>query len=161
MRCLKRNKQRFWYCNPNDAVVCLDENGNETGERITTYDDPEEISANISPATGVYRTEEFGAVENYDKVILLEGTNWPIREDSVFFIDKEPTKTTANTYRWFFVNIHVGQRLAEVIVDIPVPDYIVWRISKSLNHTAVAVKKAKTVGYDGEEEPYFPQDRSR
>jgi len=148
VRCLRRNKQQLFFCNPNGLVVeCCDEYGNKTGERITLYDRPEELYANISPATGVYRTEEFGNVENYDKVILIDDPKFPISEKTVFFIDKEPSQTDAETYRSTF------GRVTPVSYPVPVPDYVVWRISTSLNHKAIAVKKFKEGAY-AEEYPY-------
>ena len=46
--------------------------------------------ANISQATGQSNTEQFGNLENYDKVIVTDDLNCPIDENSVLFIDKEP-----------------------------------------------------------------------
>lgn len=153
MRCLKRNKQKFWYCTPTDSqIVVRDSLGNETGQYIQIYDDPVEAMANISPATGVYQTEVFGDVENYDRVIVIEDPDFPITEDTVLFVDKTPTKTTVTTYRAQFVQAHTYW--VQVTYFVPVYNYKVWRISKSLNHVAIAVKKVPVGKLDGET-PYI------
>lgn len=153
MNCLKRNKKTFYYGNPfGDPIECRDEYGNLTGERIQQYGECNEIKGNISQATGVYRTEEFGGAENYDRVILIAGTDCPITETSALFLDKLPTLTVAETYQMEMrqgVYVPVAKNYY-----VPVPDYIVWRISKSLNYTAIAVKKVKEVGYGNNEIPY-------
>lgn len=148
MNCLKRNKRKFWYCVPTgQKVEILDENGNRTGDYITLYENPVEVMANISPATGVYRTEEFGTIDSYDKVILTDA-NCPITESCVLFVDKIPKRTRVKTYR--FVVIHGVRHIEERIYLVPVYDYNVWRVSKSLNQTAVAVKKAPVGNVDSE-----------
>lgn len=153
MRCLERNKRSFYYVNPTgDQIDVLDRNGNKTGERIQLYDSsPNMASANVSQQTGVYRTEEFGNLENYDRVIVTDDLNCPIREDTVLFVDKEPSRTAASTYRL----LHSGARpiFVEDTYYVPVPDYVVWRVAKSLNHVAIAIKKVTTGPY-GTEEPY-------
>lgn len=157
MNCLKRNKKSFWYCNPSgNPIECMDEYGNYTGERVQPYHAPQNCQANISQATGVYRTEEFGSVENYDRVIVIAGTDCPITEKSVLFVDKEPTKTTVSVY----VPVPVSGSTVPVLRTyvVPVPDYIVWRVSVSLNYTAIAIKKA-TIGPYGTEEPYDPSPK--
>lgn len=152
MRCLERNKQSFAYCNPDgDPVECIDENGNKTGERIQLYTEPIDVLANISPATGIYKTEEFGGLENYDKVIVTDDLNIGITESSVLFIDKMPTYTDATTHQVIVLPPpHFGTGFIDVTFRVPVYNYVVWRISKSLNHVAIAVKKATMRSYGSE-----------
>ena len=159
MKCLRRNKTPFWYCLyksdrvPGDTAEAgvaitgtstvgddvrnfnfiIDEYGNETGERILYYAEPVQIRANISPATGRTSMELFGNMENYDKVIVME-RDCPIDENTVLFIDREPE--TAQV---------VGNRAAvvEELFAVPHPDYVVKRVSRSLNQTAIAVMKVR------------------
>ena len=144
MKCLKRNKQKFWFCNEGKVpTICYDANGNLTGETITTYGEVQEMSANVSPATGVYRTEEFGSIENYDKVILTDDMNCQITEKTVLFVDKEPAFASVSTYIWT-TDIQGRRRLLPFSLPVPTYDYVVWRVSKSLNQVAIAIKKVAT-----------------
>lgn len=148
MRCLKRNQTKFWYClykndripgdtaTPGDAVsgtsivgddeeninYVIDENGNHDGEIIPNYAEPILMLANISPATGQANVEQFGNLEDYDKVIVTDDTACPIDEDTVLFVDKEPEFNDDNE---------------------PMFDYIVKRVSKSLNSVSIAISKVK------------------
>ena len=128
MRCLNRNKQAFSYCLFKEKLPILDEYGNESGESIVTYEDPVLAYANISHATGQSNTEIFGTLENYDKVIVLD-RNTPIDENSVLFIDKAPEFTSAVSY------------VSASAVSIPLYDYTVRRVARSLNSTSIAVKR--------------------
>ena len=116
-----RNDSKFYYCLYADEETLTDENGNETGTRLV-YEQPVEMFANISPATGLAQTEQFGNLENYDKVIVTHDMECPIDENSVLFIDKEPEYS---------------------LTDDPIYDYIVRRVAKSLNTISIAVRKVK------------------
>ena len=112
MRCMKRNKQKFYYANLGTPTEVVDEHGNLTGENSISYTAPEEFDASISSAIGDTEIELFGKDLQYDKTICFdkmrpEGFN----EYSVLWIDKEPYEDGKLT----------GY------------DYIVRKISKSLN----------------------------
>ena len=170
MKCLKRNQRPFWYCLyvndrvPGDTSVAgeaiagtsvtgdsekninyiIDEYGNETGERILNYAAPVEMYANISQATGQSNTEQFGNLENYDKVIVTDDLDCPIDENSVLFIDKEPEFTDANTNEVIESSTLFGEdQVNEKIYKVPKYDYIVRRVAKSLNSISIAVSKVK------------------
>lgn len=98
----------------------MDEYGNFTGEYAPIYTEPIRMSANVSPATGQSTTEQFGNLENYDKVIVTDWMECPIDENSVLFIDKEPEHNTSGDLMY---------------------DYIVKRVAKSLNSISIAVRK--------------------
>lgn len=115
-----RNDRPFYYCLYSDKVPLEDEYGNETGENQVVYSEPVKMYANISPATGVAQTEQFGNLENYDKVIVTRDMECPIDENSVLFIDKEPEHSLDGD---------------------PIYDYTVRRIAKSLNSISIAVRK--------------------
>ena len=143
MRCLKRNQQAFSYCLYSGKTALIDERGNDTGEQILTYSAPVTMYANISPATGQSNTEQFGNLENYDKVIVTDDLSCPIDENSVLFIDKAPEFTSVTTYAEV-TNTNNGQAVTTWVaqtVSVPVHDYIVRRVAKSLNFISIAVGK--------------------
>lgn len=121
MRTLERNKQKFYYCQYQSSTTVYDEYGNETGEPRRNYSVPQSMRANISPATGQSNTEQFGNLESYDKVIVTDWMSCPINEQSVLFVDKEPTADDDN--------------------GSPAYDYIVRRVARSLNSISIAIRK--------------------
>lgn len=135
MRALNRNKVSFYYCLYDKKIPIIDEYGNETGENIVTYASPVEMRENISPATGQSNTEQFGNLENYDKVIVTDDLKCPIDENSVLFIDKEPEFTDALTH------YPTAVTTIDHKISIPVYDYTVRRVAKSLNSISIAVRK--------------------
>lgn len=120
MRTLRINKRPFYYCLYSDREPLYDEYGNESGEGKVIYGEPVQMLANISQATGQSNTEQFGNLENYDKVIVTDDLNCPIDESSVLFIDKEPEYSLDGD---------------------PLFDYTVRRVAKSLNSVSIAVRK--------------------
>ena len=139
---LKRNLRAFYYCLYSDSTPILDENGNETGENIVTYSAPVQMLASISPATGQSNTEQFGNLDNYDKVIVTTDMNCPIDENSVLFIDKVPDGTQVTTHTVTGSNALYGSDLiVSDSVEVPKYDYIVRRVAKSLNVISIAVRK--------------------
>lgn len=120
MRTLKRNQRSFYYCLYQWKEAITDEYGNETGETRIRYAEPVQMMANISPATGNSSTEQFGNLDNYDKVMVTDKLDCPIDENSVLFIDKEPEHNTKGD---------------------PMFDYVVRRVAKSLNSVSIAVSK--------------------
>lgn len=121
MRTANRNRRKLWYCLYNEQTELVDEWGNSTGEFFASYGEATEMSANISPATGQSSTEQFGNLDDYDKVIVTTWKDCPIDENTVLFIDKEP-EFDAET-------------------NAPLYDYIVRRVAKSLNQISIAVGK--------------------
>lgn len=122
MRCLKRNRIKFYYALYDHSEPFTDEYGNETGEFETFYSDPQPFKANISAATGQSVAELFGANLDYDKSMTLDLFAPPIDEFSVLWIDRLPELNE------------------EGKTDTP-HDYIVKKVAKSLNHTVLALKK--------------------
>ena len=115
----------------------IDEYGNESGENIVVYQNPVEMYANVSPATGQSNTEQFGNLENYDKVIVTDDLECPIDENSVLFIDKQPEYSLVRTYRPTAITA------TEEFVRVPNYDYTVLRVAKSLNSVSIAVRKVR------------------
>lgn len=124
MRTLDYNKRTFYYCLYSAKTKILDTDGNFTGDYTTGYSEAVEAKGNISAATGSADLEQFGTGIEYDKVIVLQGTNWAIDEHTVLFIDIEPS-------------------YADKKQTQPNYNYIVTRVAKSLNHTTLAIKRVE------------------
>ena len=122
MRCMARNKSKFYYASYIDNTEIIDEYGNATGEYTLSYGNPIECKANISAARGDAIIRQFGESESYDKVIVLDDINAPIDEHSILWVDTLPllneNGTTATPH-----------------------DYIVKRVAKSLNGVSIAIQK--------------------
>lgn len=132
---MQRNLTSFSYCLFSDKQEIIDELGHSTGQFITVYGDAVQSRANISPATGQSSAEQFGNLENYDKVIVTSDMNCPIDENSVLFIDKSPEYASPITIS--------GANNTTRSYSPPVYDYTVLRVAKSLNSVSIAVKKVK------------------
>lgn len=122
MRCMERNKTTFHYCLYQGEKFVTDENGDETGEKEIVYSDPVCCRANISPATGNTSVEQFGNSLQYDKVIVLDDTDCPIDEHTVLFVDKTPAFDESG---------------------VPLFDYIVKKVARSLNSLSIAISKVE------------------
>ena len=141
---LNRNKKPFAYCLYDDEVNLYDEYGNETGGKLLMYHEAAEMRANISPATGQSNTEQFGTLDNYDKVIVTRDMNCPIDEHSVLFIDKEPEYTDVTSHKIQEGNaLYADDEIVEVTYSQPKYNYIVKRVAKSLNSISIAVRKVE------------------
>lgn len=137
MRCTRRNKHRIWVCVYTGERDIRDKNGKKTGEKVPVYTTPHEVWLNVSPATGQSGTEQFGTLENYDKVLVTNDLSCPIDERSALFIDKDPSYTSVFTG---YISTSTSTSVAEY-VNVPVADYTVRRVAKSLNSMSVAVRK--------------------
>lgn len=142
MRCLKRNERTIWYALYDHAEEIIDEAGYPTGEYIPVYGSPVEMKANVSPATGSTQTEQFGSLEDYDKVIVTCDTDCPIDENTVLFIDRAPAYSEAGTHTVIRRETVLGDdEIEENVVETPLYDYTVRRVAKSLNSVSIAARK--------------------
>lgn len=116
MKCLRRNKSKFYFANYEGDSPLLDEYGNETGEYKKSYSAPVEAKMNISPTRGETETMQFGDALLYDRVIVMDFPAPEINEQSILWIDRTPENGAPH-------------------------DYIVKRVAKSLNSVSVAVSK--------------------
>ncbi len=134
-----RNDQKFWYCllDPTIEHALIDEYGNETGEIIPHYESAVSMYANISPARGQSQTEQFGNLDNYDKVIVTRDMSCPIDEHSVLFVEKEPEYASISTHEIVSGNPNI----VTVTYSQPKNDYIVKRVARSINSISIAVRK--------------------
>lgn len=121
IRCLNRNKSKFYYATFVSQTPGYDEYENETGSPVITYSSPVEMKANISEIRGTADVELFGINLNYDKFIVTDEMDCPISESSVLWIDKTPGTPYNPTS--------------------PKHDFVVKCVAKSLNHIAYAVQR--------------------
>ena len=120
MRTMSRNRQTFYEAELLEAVMGQDTDGNYT-EVQNEYSIPRERTAVITPASGMSDLQLFGANENYDKVIKV---------GSVLWIDTP-------------IELAVGGTLAkneDGTLKTPY-NYVVVRVSESLNFVTVAIRK--------------------
>lgn len=124
MRNLNINKKKIIvlnYLGKTEIVV----GGNKTGSFKVSYSAEQMFMGHISGAKGNAQIEMFGTDVNYDKVIVItlkEKKYLGIDENSVFFIDREPTYDTEH---------------------LPLYDYKVVRIADTINESAIAVEKVR------------------
>lgn len=85
MRCMTRNKRRFWYARYLEKTQVFDADGNLTGESEILHGDPVLCYASISPAAGQVRTELFGDAALYDKVICTDRFA-PVMDERTFAV---------------------------------------------------------------------------
>ena len=128
MRLMKRNLKQVWYKLYRGNVNVVDDKGYETGEKRIIYDDPVKLMCNVSPATGLAQHEQFGVVENYDKIIITDKMDCPINENTILYIADELN-------RRLVIPQHTFENYKE---------YVVRRVAKSLNHISYGVSEVKT-----------------
>lgn len=118
MRTQVINRTPFYYALYEGKTAEVDEGGFYTGEDSPSYSEPVLYTkGNVSAARGTSETEQFGNLDNYDKVIVTSDMQCPIDENSILWIDETDTE-----------NPH---------------DYIVKRVAKSKNGISFAVAKVK------------------
>ena len=127
MRCMVRNKTKFYYAPYISDTEIIDEYGNHTGEYEVSYSNPIECFGNVSAAQGEVQSRQFGESESYDKVIVLDDRNAPMNEHSVLWVDTLP---------------HLNE---DGTTDTPW-DYTVKRVARSLNSVAIAIRKVRVDG---------------
>lgn len=154
MKALSLNKQTFYYALYKDNAPVYDADGYRTGEKAVGYEDIVRMRGNISAARGTADLEQFGIEVNYNKTIVLAGTDYPIKEDTVFWIGFGEVKEFSSTsaYHKGVYIIHSGKMYyakAEVTAGAwsaadwgeVAYNYVVSAIAKSLNSTTIAVRE--------------------
>ena len=122
MRCLTRNKRKFYYASYIGETEITNEYGNVTGEYEVSYGKAVEAFGNISAAQGEMQNRQFGESESYDKVIVLDDNDTPIDEYSILWVDTLP---------------HLND---DGSTDTP-HDYVVKKVARSLNGVSIAIGK--------------------
>lgn len=117
MRSLLRNKIKVYYANYLGKVEATDDDGNYTGEYISSYTDPKMLKINTSAASGDISTQLFTPTLNYDRVLLTDDTSLDVDENTVFWIEADPYTEPFN--------------------------YVVKKKAKSLNVLGIAVSEVK------------------
>lgn len=112
VRTLNRNKQPFWYALYRGSENILNASGQYTGQKRVIYSDPVKAYGNISAATGDALTMQFGINVDYDNVIVMDSTD--MDESSILWIGVDTDKPY---------------------------NYIVRRVSRSLNSVAIAIRQ--------------------
>ena len=135
MRCMNRNKVKFFYALYEGREEIVDEYGNTSGEYNVRYGDPAEFYANISAAKGETQTRQFGENESYDKVVVLDNDAPAIDEYSVLWVDTVPELDGEG-------HLAVNED-GEMITPY---DYIVKKVARSLNSVSVAISKVNVNG---------------
>lgn len=120
MKVMERNKVKFWYMLYQQKEDIVDDDGYETGEHTMTYAEAVEAQGSISPNSGSVYKRPFGNFLDYDKVIVLDDMSCPIDESTVLFVDKEPEYDEDGN---------------------PLYDYIVNRVTQTMNFIAVAISR--------------------
>jgi len=114
MKLLERNQQKLFYALYKTKNAVLDEYGNKTGEWELVYGPKIEAYGTVTPATGYSQAEQFGMLDSYDKVVILDDPKLPIDSSTIFWIDN---------------------------LDSEKHDYKVERPAASLNSLAIAVSR--------------------
>ena len=127
MRCMVRNKSKFYYASYIGETEIIDEYGNATGEYTISYSNPIECFGNVSAAQGEMQSRQFGESESYDKVIVLDDRNAPIDEHSILWVDTLPYPNDDSTTK----TPH---------------DYTVKKVARSLNGVSIAIRKVRVDG---------------
>lgn len=122
MKLMKRNLVPVYYCLYDHKQPQTDNDGYETGEEQVFYKPPVRLQCSVSPATGYAQVSMFGNLESYDKVLITDNMSCPIDENTVLFIDKKPEFNSEG---------------------VPLFDYRVRRVAKSLNCISYAIGKVK------------------
>ena len=135
MRCMNRNKVKFFYSLYEGREAIEDEYGNVTGEYDVKHGKPTEGYANISAAMGETQTRQFGESEAYDKILVMGKDALPIDEYSVLWVDIEPMLNSD------------GSLMVDEEGNVITPhDYIVKKVAKSLNNISIAISKVSVSG---------------
>ena len=122
MRCMVRNKTKFYYASYIGETEVLDEYGNRTGEYDLAYEKPIMTFGNVSAAQGEVQNRQFGESESYDKVIVLDERDVPLDEHSILWVDTLP---------------HLNE---DGSTETP-HDYVVKKVARSLNGVSIAISK--------------------
>ena len=135
MKCMSRNKVKFYYALYERRVSIEDEYGNVTGEYEVIHVNPMEFFANVSAAQGEATTKLFGDNESYDKVVVMDNEAPLIDIYTVLWVDTVPQLDKDGAL--------VLDESGEIITPY---DYIVKKVAKSLNSVSIAISKVNVGG---------------
>lgn len=127
MRIVQRNKRPIWYALYNKITDEMDAEGNYTGEKVTTYDEPVKDMMNVSGGRGSAEVEIFGVDNPFTRSVVTNDLTTPFNTDTIWWFESEPYDALGNrqphNYRCTGVARTMNQAviaLAEVDVnDVP------------------------------------------
>lgn len=143
MRCLKRNKRSFSYALFIGKYPIMDDDHNYTGENVMAYRAAVTPKANFTPASGSSTIEQFGNVQDYDRVIITDDLDCPIDENSIIWIDKIPviTETFSPVVPDEGLSPDDALYPAETAYGYENYNYVVKHIARGLYSVAYAISK--------------------
>lgn len=118
MRTLNRNSRKFFYRRVLGTVPIVNDDGYETGEYKKKYGKLKAGRANITSTRGERYVRDFGESLEYDRRLIVR--NIDLKEGDVLWVDDLNV-----------LNPH---------------DYIVVRVSDTLNHKMLAIRKVDVSG---------------
>ena len=130
MRCINRNKVKFYYALYEGREPILNAQGRPSGQHKVIHGNPIEEYANISAAMGETQSRQFGENVVYDRVILMDIDVTPIDEYSILWVDTVPQLNKDGS-------LAVDEN-GEVITP---HDYVVNKVAGSLNSVSIAISK--------------------
>lgn len=118
MQTLERNKVGFWYALKLSSSEVRDKDGLLESEQEITYGEPvyAEMSMSISSGAnnlgsqGMVELDPFGITTAYTHRMVTEDMDCPIDEETILWIDKEPTDGAHN-----FKIVRVARSLNHII----------------------------------------------
>lgn len=110
MRCLRKEKQAVYISKKLPPIPVIDENGFETGEYYSVYDEPVKLFLNVKPITDIAELQAFGEdVNSILKAVytMFDVNGYEILEFDIAWIrvkpngslkDDDPQKPMNNNY---------------------------------------------------------------
>lgn len=135
MRCLNKNKVKFWYALYKNRVPTKDDQGRLNGGYTNVYYPPVAYKANISPPQGDVAVQYFGKDVSYSGVIVIDKITFPVNEDSILWVDIIPT-----------LDKNGELKLNENGYPVTPHNYEVKKVAKSLNSVLIAIQKVDVDG---------------
>ena len=96
MRNLRRNESTVYFKLYIGQEEIIDEYGNMTGSFVPKYGELQTANLCVSPNKGTSETEQFGSIENYDRIMTTADTACPIDEDTILWLDGADTAKAHN-----------------------------------------------------------------
>jgi len=135
MRCMNRNKVRFFYALYVSREPIMNAQGRPSGQHKVIHGNPIEEYANISAAKGETQTRQFGENESYDKVIVMDADAPAIDEYTILWVDTVPQVDED------------GKLIVNESGEVVTPhDYVVKKVAKSMNAVSIAISKVMVSG---------------
>lgn len=106
----KKNQRTMYYALYNSKVPILDNEGNETFEYTTGYDEPVMFNASISTGNSDAEEAPFGSNVSYDRVIVTTDMSLPIDENSIIWKDNSILYNEDGTVDWNSADYRVASR---------------------------------------------------